>query len=84
MSFTIACRTAPTIIEVVLGRLEAYTEQEKVRVELVVELPGHLAVQLPQVVRHHQRGQAEQKRLHPEPGEHFSLTLTVSDPQERW
>ena len=84
MSFTIASRTAPTFIEVVLGRLEVYTEQEEVRVELVVELPGHLTVQLAQVVRHHQRGYAEQTRYHHEPGQHFSLTSTVCDPQERW
>ena len=46
-------------VEIFLSRLRVDAEEENVWVEFVLQLPGSLAVQLAEVVRHHSGGQAE-------------------------
>ena len=53
--------TAATSVEIFLSCLSVDVEEEDVRVELVAQLPPHLAVQLPEIVRHHPGGQTDKQ-----------------------
>ena len=67
-------------VEIFLSRLRVDAEEENVRVEFVLQLPGSLAVQLAEVVRHHSGGQTEHQarfynKKYPETGPIEKLSL---------